>query len=330
MRHVAIAKENSPAGRRYNRLTFELIRRWLDEKTSQRHKVMEEIEAFSNSTLKTYFGTDVTVELQRLKIDQQDLPVNPTPTPVRSLFSRNTKPSDAPETRVVIASMLSPRQKGLSLKQKVGFSVSGLGIFITSAVESDFAAVYDIYDRGQGRRLVRMELPGLIKGKDFKIVPDFALNKLIIEGEKKKWEEGDEPAPPATPSHTTIPVISPHNSGVVSASSSTSSLSTEETKTEGEGEAESEGEKEKQKEETPAPTPAPTAAPASEEAPPKLHEVTVDSYGRKYGRFRAVIDLLEELPGGGHMVYRRDGEITFDNGLLYIPLRAERPKQEEW
>jgi len=74
MRHVAIAKfvsfdafllfrklnicdrESSAAGKRYNRLTFELIRRWLDEKSSQKHTVMDEVQAYCNGTLRTYFG----------------------------------------------------------------------------------------------------------------------------------------------------------------------------------------------------------------------------------------------------------------------------------
>ena len=49
-------REGSPAGKRYNRLTFELIRRWLDEKSSQKHQVMDEVQAYCNGTLKTYFG----------------------------------------------------------------------------------------------------------------------------------------------------------------------------------------------------------------------------------------------------------------------------------
>jgi len=100
--------------------------------------------------------------------------------------------TSAPETRVVIGSLLSPLQKGLSLKQKVGFNASGLGVYIKSAIESDFTANYDLYDYPDGRRLIRVELPGLKKGIDFRVAPDYATNKLIIEGEKKKYEDDGE------------------------------------------------------------------------------------------------------------------------------------------
>lgn len=77
--HLSFFRENSPAGKRYNRLTFELIRRWLDEKSSQKHKLMDEVQSYCNGTLKTYFGQDVTVDLPRLKVDSEQ-PSQPAPS----------------------------------------------------------------------------------------------------------------------------------------------------------------------------------------------------------------------------------------------------------
>eukprot|EP01102_Stenamoeba_stenopodia_P021363 TRINITY_DN858_c0_g1_i1.p1 TRINITY_DN858_c0_g1~~TRINITY_DN858_c0_g1_i1.p1 ORF type:complete len:581 (-),score=139.62 TRINITY_DN858_c0_g1_i1:112-1854(-) len=330
MRHVAIAKENSPAGKRYNRLTFELIRRWLDEKSSQKHKLMDEVQSYCNGTMKTYFGQDVTVDLPRLKVDSEQ-PSQPAPsTSGRSLFSRVTGTS-APETRVVIGSLLSPIQKGLSLKQKVGFNASGLGVYIKSAIESDFTANYDLYDYPDGRRLIRVELPGLKKGVDFRVTPDYATNKLIIEGDKKKYE-ADAPE-----EQTTAPTPAPVAVVPVAAPEEKTEKQVEKENTEEEKEEEGEKEKENDAAEeanTPEPpkpkdTPAPTPAPVPAPVPTPKHQV--DNHGRKYGKFRAVIDLVEERPSTGQSIlYVRDGDLTFENGLLVIPLRASVPKREEW
>lgn len=314
MRHVAIAKEGSPAGKRYNRLTFELIRRWLDEKSSQKHTVMDEVQAYCNGTLKTYFGQEVTVDLPRLKVDSDQSTQAPAPSSSgRSLFSRVTN-TNAPETRVVIGSMLSPLQKGLSLKQKVGFNASGLGVYIKSAIESDFTANYDLYDYPDGRRLVRVELPGLKKGVDFRVAPDYATNKLIIEGEKKKYEDDALPEEPA-PVEEEVEEVK------------------EEEKVEAEESKEEQTEAAEESSEQPQPKPQPVAKPSKPKAPvaaptPK-HQV--DNHGRKFGKFRAVIDLVEERPSTGqNILFVRDGELTFENGLLVIPLRASVPKREEW